>query len=56
MIWYNYLAAFFAGIFIANSVPHFIHGISRNNYPTPFANPPFKGLSSPRINLLWSSR
>ena len=41
-------------IFLANVVPHFIHGISGDSFPTPFANQPGKGLSSPRVNVLWS--
>ncbi len=54
MLWYNYFAAFFAGIFPVNSVPHFFHGISEDKYPTPFANLLFKGLSSPLINIIWA--
>lgn len=54
MKWYNYLAAFFAGAFLANVVPHFIHGVSGDAFPTPFANPPGKGLSSPMVNVLWA--
>src|SRR3978361_363418 len=54
MEWYNYLACFFAGAFLANTVPHFIHGISGDKFPTPFAKPPGKGLSSPMINILWA--
>jgi len=53
MRWYHYLAAFFAGAFLANVVPHFIHGISGEPFPTPFASPPGKGLSSPLVNVLW---
>ena len=45
---------FLCMIFLANVVPHFIHGISGDSFPTPFANPPGKGLSSPRVNVLWS--
>jgi len=52
--WYHFLAAFFAGMFLANVVPHFIHGVSGDQFPTPFANPPGKGLSSPLINTLWA--
>ena len=52
--WYNYLAGFFAGIFLANVVPHFVHGISGDRFPTPFAQPPGKGLSSPTVNVLWA--
>ena len=53
MKWYHYIACFFAGMFIANMVPHFIHGISGEAFPSPFANPPGKGLSSPTVNVLW---
>jgi len=52
--WYNYLACFFAGMFLANVVPHFVHGISGNRFPTPFAHPPGKGLSSPTVNVVWA--
>jgi len=51
--WYNYIACFFSGVFLANLVPHFVQGISGNRFPTPFANPPGKGLSSPRVNVAW---
>jgi uncharacterized membrane protein len=54
MKWYHYVCAFFAGAFLANFVPHFINGISGNAFPTPFANPPGKGLSSPTVNVLWA--
>ncbi len=54
MKWYHYLAAFFSGAFLANVVPHFIHGISGDPFPSPFANPPGKGLSSPLVNVLWA--
>jgi hypothetical protein len=54
MNWVNYVAAFFAGIFLTNFVPHFVHGISGDRFPTPFANPPGKGLSSPILNVVWS--
>jgi len=54
MNWYHYIACFFAGLFLANAVPHFVHGISGNSFPTPFAKPPGKGLSSPMVNVLWA--
>jgi hypothetical protein len=53
MKWYNYLACFFAGLFLANFVPHFVQGICGNSFPTPFANPPGRGLSLPIVNVLW---
>lgn len=54
MTWYNYVAGFFAGMFLANVVPHFVHGISGDRFPTPFAHPPGKGLSSPTTNVVWA--
>jgi hypothetical protein len=53
MKWYNFIACFFFGVFLVNSMPHFIHGISGDYFPTPFANPPGKGLSSPLLNVIW---
>jgi len=52
--WYEYLACLFAGIFLANGVPHFVRGISGDRFPTPFAHPPGKGLSSPTANVVWA--
>lgn len=54
MIWYQYLASFFAGAFLANFVPHFVHGVSGDRFPTPFAKPPGKGLSSATVNVFWA--
>jgi hypothetical protein len=55
MRWYHYLALFFAGAFLVNSVPHFTNGISGRPFPSPFASPPGQGMSSPLINVLWGS-
>jgi hypothetical protein len=54
MKWYNYVACFFAGAFLANVVPHFFHGISGDRFPTPFAHSPGRGLSSPTVNVIWA--
>jgi hypothetical protein len=54
MNWSNCIACFFAGMFLANVVPHFVHGISGDCFPTPFAHPPGKGLSSPTANVIWA--
>ena len=53
MEWYFYLAHFFAGVFLANGVPHFVNGISGRKFQTPFASPPGAGESSPVVNVLW---
>ena len=54
MNWYRYVACFFAGVFLANVVPHFVHGISGDRFPTPFARPSGRGLSSPTVNVVWA--
>ncbi len=53
MRWYHYLAYFFGGVFLANTVPHFVNGISGNAFQSPFASPPGEDLSSSTINVLW---
>lgn len=53
MPWIEYALAFLAGVFLANAVPHFVQGICGNRFPTPFAKPPGKGLSSPTVNVVW---
>ena len=54
MAWYLYIVSFFAGIFLANAVPHFVQGVSGNKFPTPFSKPPGRGLSSPTVNVVWA--
>jgi hypothetical protein len=54
MEWYNYLAGFLSGGFLANFVPHFVNGISGNRFPTPFSKPHGIGLSSPTLNVIWA--
>jgi hypothetical protein len=54
MSWYQYGACLFAGAFAANVVPHFVYGICGDRFPTPFAKPPGKGLSSPTVNVVWA--
>lgn len=51
---YRYIAAFFAGVLLANAVPHFVQGISGNKFPTPFSKPRGVGLSGPTTNMLWA--
>ena len=54
MPWYNVAAYFFGGAFLANFAPHFIAGVSGLPFYTPFATPPFRGLSSPAVNVLYA--
>ncbi len=53
MHWYHLPAYFFAGAFLANFVPHFVSGVLGRALQSPFASPPFRGLSSSRVNVLW---
>ncbi len=53
MLWFHFPAYFFAGVFFANFVPHFVSGVLGRTFPTPFASPPFRGSSSPRVNVLY---
>lgn len=54
MTWPHDLASFFAGIALTNAVPHAVKGLTGERFPTPFAKPPGKGLSSPVVNTLWA--
>jgi len=53
MEWYAYVAYLFAGVFLANGVPHFVEGITGRRFPSPFASPPGVGDSPPVVNVLW---
>jgi hypothetical protein len=53
MRWYHYLAYFFAGAFLANTLPHLVNGVSGNPFQSPFATPAGVGLSSALVNVLW---
>ncbi|OIR03987.1 hypothetical protein GALL_139240 [mine drainage metagenome] len=48
------LACLLSGMLLANTVPHFVHGVSGDRFPTPFSKPPGKGLSSPTTNMAWA--
>lgn len=54
MEWYHYFSGFWAGMFLANFVPHFVSGIMGNRFPTPFSKPPGIGLSSSTVNVIWA--
>jgi hypothetical protein len=55
MPWYTYIAYFFGGAFLVNAIPHFVSGVTGRPFPSPFAKPPGKGLSSPVVNVLWGA-
>jgi hypothetical protein len=54
MPWHQVAAYFLGGVFLANFFPHFIAGMSGVRFYTPFATPPFRGLSSPVVNMLYA--
>jgi len=43
----DYIASFFAGALLCNSIPHLACGLRGETFPTPFANPRGKGPSAP---------
>src|SRR6202142_2345686 len=53
MRWTHYIAYFFGGAFLANSIPHLVNGMSGRPFQSPFASPPGEGLSSATVNVLW---
>lgn len=55
MPWYQYVAYFFGGAFSVNAIPHFVSGVTGRSFPSPFAKPPGKGMSSPAVNVLWGT-
>jgi hypothetical protein len=54
MPWHDVAACFFGGLLLANFFPHFIAGMSGVRFYTPFATPPFRGLSSPVVNMVYA--
>lgn len=54
MLWPDYVAYFFGGAFFANTVPHFVAGVSGRPFQSPFAKPPGVGQSSSVVNMVWA--
>lgn len=40
----NFILSFFAGLFFANGIPHFVKGITKEKYPCLFGNAPIPNL------------
>jgi hypothetical protein len=53
MLWIKLVAYFFGGAFLANAVPHWVSGLMGRTFPSPFAKPPGRGLSSATVNVVW---
>jgi hypothetical protein len=43
-MWQSLILGFFAGVFGANGVPHFVKGITKESYPCVFGNSPVPNL------------
>jgi hypothetical protein len=54
MPWTSYFGHFVGAAFLANALPHLIAGVSGQPFHSPFASPPFRGLSSPAVNISWA--
>lgn len=55
MSWTDIIAYFFGGVFFVNAIPHFVSGLLGRPFQSPFAKPPFEGLSSSTVNVLWGA-
>ena len=53
MRWYHYVAYFFGGAFLANTLPAPRQRDSGYPFQSPFASPSGEGLSSATVNVLW---
>jgi len=53
MRWYHLVSYFVGGMFLTNTIPHLVAGISGSPFQSPFASPPGEGLSSAMVNVLW---
>ena len=50
----NYrIRSFFVGVLLANSIPHFIHGVSGENFPAPFGYLLGPGIPTVISNVIW---
>jgi hypothetical protein len=47
------LSYFVGGALLMNAIPHVVSGATGRKFPSPFAKPPGKGLSSAQVNMLW---
>lgn len=47
------IISFFAGLFLANGIPHFINGISGKDFHNPSLHRFFPNIPSPLFNVIW---
>ncbi len=51
-MWWYYLVAVPAALFLTNGIPHFTQGLAGRSFPSPFTGGPPR-LDSPVNNVLW---
>jgi len=51
--WFHFVSYGFAGMFLVNTLPHLIAGVSGSPFQSPFASPPGEGLSPAMVNVGW---
>jgi hypothetical protein len=49
----HFVSLFFGGVLLMNAIPHLVAGTLGQRFPSPFARPPGRGLSSALVNVLW---
>ncbi len=47
------LSYFVGGAMLMNAITHMVSGAMGRPFPSPFAKPPGKGMSSAPVNMLW---
>ncbi|AHF75526.1 hypothetical protein Sant_0421 [Sodalis praecaptivus] len=52
-MWHYWFSWFAGGLLLTNAVPHLCGGLMGHAFPTPFAKPRGRGLSSASVNVLW---
>jgi len=51
--WAAYLACFVSGVLFTNAIPHFVHGVSGEDFPAPFGQFLGRGLPEHLSNVIW---
>ena len=54
MVLVNAIGWFFSGVILVNVLPHLINGISGDKFPSAFAKPHGRKLSSSTSNVIWA--
>lgn len=47
------VAYFFGSAALLNAIPHLVSGVMGRRFPSPFARPSGRGMSSALVNVLW---